>query len=1107
MTEYKPKKHTVPFLWVLCNSKTQMLYEKLFAFIKMKIVPQLETKFIHIDYEKVLQNAEYQQFPEAAIVGCYFHYVYNVRKNAKTFKLFKDFKALPQIVQIKVNFFMRLLYSLPLLPSFLMVEALIIIKKKIEQAGLSEKFKKLIAYIERFWLKIVDCQTLSVFNKKIRTNNVIERYHRMMKEKMGSHPDIFIFIDQISQVPTLRGDNFKVLKEVRDSVTVALNALKTMGYGVDHWDPIIVHSLKNKLDDTLRLAWEMYLGSSKDYPTFLQFSEFLTRHINSLQSLGNNPKTSKKESGKSLKSHAASVNSTGCAHCGSNHLLYQCKDYLALTPHARSKFAFSQNLCINCLRPGHSCSNCSSSSRCRKCSKMHHTLLHFDKSGTGGSKSRGTTPATNSASEPEPSSSHLTTHLSVTDTRSVLLATFSARIDAHDGSRVIVRGLVDPGSETSFISEKLAQQLRVPRQRINATIHGVNSAQTVRAEAQITLHSLKRHGASLDVTAIILSKITPYLPPSYSPSSIPALNGIELADTFASTKVPIDVLLGADYLAEVVEGPYIRCPDHSVLAQQTIFGWIVAGVLSKAGRSHSYTVHHCFDFEKTLRDFWELEEVPEVKPMSTEDSLCEQHFVDTVSRTPSGRFVVALPFRSDLERHNLGSSSRVAEKTLSRILRRLDTSPEQAESYSQFLQEYLMLGHMSPVPRSSDFRVFLPHHAVFKTENQKTKIRVVFNASSKTSTGVSLNDTQTHLETLHGGLQLTLSTLRQRFWVVNARNLVKSCVHKCITCVRERAKLGSQLMGSLPAARVSRSFTFEHTGVDYAGPFSVKLHHGRNAKAIKCYVAVFVCLSTRAVHLELVSRLDTEAFLAALTRFISRRGKPVVMYSDNGLNFQGADAELKRAYRCSLEAARAQNTDSISKIEWKFIPVATPHWGGLWESAVKSMKHHLKRSLGVFVPNFEEMATLLTKIEACLNSRPISRLHDDPESLDVLTPGHFLSGRALNSPPELSTLDLRESSLNRWQTVNRITETFWKKWSSEYLHTLQHRPKWQNSNSEFGEGDLVLVKVPNNPPRMWTLGRILKLVPGVDGVARVAVLKTARKEIQRSLSQLCKLPS
>ncbi|XP_066589558.1 uncharacterized protein [Prorops nasuta] len=342
---------------------------------------------------------------------------------------------------------------------------------------------------------------------------------------------------------------------------------------------------------------------------------------------------------------------------------------------------------------------------------MHHTLLHFDKSGTGGSKARGTTPAVNSSSEREPSSSNSTTHFSVTDTRSVLLATFSARIDAPDSSRVIVRGLVDPGAETSFISENLAQQLRVSRKRINATIHGVsvNSAQNVRAEVQITLHSLSRHSVSLDVTALILPRITQYMPPTYSPSSFPALSEIDLADNFASTKAPIDVLLGADYLAALIEGPYMHSPDHSLLAQRTIFGWIIAGVLPKVRHSHSLTVHHCFEVEKTLRDFWELEEVPEVKPMSTEDSLCEQHFVDTVSRTSSGRFVVALPFRSDIEKHSLGVS---------------------------FVRTYV-----SCVPMNSDFRVFLPHHAVFKTENQKTKIRVVFNASSKTSTGVSLNDT------------------------------------------------------------------------------------------------------------------------------------------------------------------------------------------------------------------------------------------------------------------------------------------------------------------------------------------------------------------------------
>ncbi|XP_066582958.1 uncharacterized protein [Prorops nasuta] len=960
---------------------------------------------------------------------------------------------------------------------------------------------------------------------------------------------------------------------------------------------------------------------------------------------------------------------------------------------------------------------------------MHHTLLHFDKSGTGGSKSRGTTPAANSASEPEPSSSHSTTHLSVTDTRSVLLDTFSARIDAPDGSRIIVRGLFDTGSETSFISENLAQQLRIPRKRINATIHGValTSAQNVRAEAQITLHSLSRHGVSLDVTAIILPMITQYLPPTNSRSSFPSLSGIDFADNFASTKVPIDVLICADYLTSVVECPYINSPDNSLRAQRTIFGWIVAGVVPKAGHSHSLTVHHCFGVENTLRDFWELEEVPEVKPMSTEDSLCEQHFLDTILvrfedrkyqnilwKTDSGELQAfelntvtygtgPVPFLSSrvlrelastdgadfplaqdvllnstyvddllFGAHDLKQLSSVREQLIALLAKggfslskwafnQPGTSPLEPTELHSFFEDpagssivlgiywdygddsfrfrvspssigvltkrillsenakiFDPLGWISPIvitlkqlmqstwllklswdeeipePVQSkwlkcyeqlcDLQVLsiprwtgrslttrkreligfcdaseLAYGAVayerLTDENghfsvhlvmSKTKVAPIKTTSIprlelvaaallvklldhvKTSLVGSCDaircysdsqvalawiakqpvhwKTQTHLETLHGGLQLTLSTLRQRFWVVNARNLVKSCVHKCITCVRERAKLGNQLMGSLPAARVSRSFTFEHTGVDYAGPFSVKLHHGRNAKAIKCYVAVFVCLSTRAVHLELVSRLDTEALLAALSRFISRRGKPAVMYSDNGLNFQGADAELKRAYQCAVEAARARKTDSFGEIEWKFIPVATPHWGGLWESAVKSMKHHLKRSLGVFVPNFEEMTTLLTKIEACLNSRPISRLHDDPESLDVLTPGHFLSGRALNSPPGFSTLDLRESSLNRWQTVTRITETFWKKWSSEYLHTLQNRPKWQNTNSEFGEGDLVLIKVPNNPPRMWTLGRILKLVPGVDGVARVAILKTAKIEIQRSLSQLSDYP-
>ncbi|XP_066585539.1 uncharacterized protein [Prorops nasuta] len=364
-----------------------------------------------------------------------------------------------------------------------------------------------------------------------------------------------------------------------------------------------------------------------------------------------------------------------------------------------------------------------------------------------------------------------------------------------------------------------------------------------------------------------------------------------------------------------------------------------------------------------------------------------------------------------------------------------------------------------------------------------------------------------HITTLHGGLQLTLTVLRQKYWVINARNAVKSIIHRCVTCVCQRAKLGTQFMGSLLTARVNRSHPFEHTGIDYAVPFLVKLHQGRNSKSVKCYIAVFVCMATRAIHLELVSKYDTDAFLAALARFTSRRGKPAVICSDNRLNFQGANKELKLACQSSLKHVQSIDFEPIREIEWKFIPVATPHWGGLWESGVRSVKHHLKRVLGTFLPTFEEMTTLICRIEACLNSRPLSRLRDDIQSLECLTPGHFLVGRALLAPPEMSVLDLKESTLNRWQKITRITELFWQKWSGEYLQSLQSRPKWQIKNNDFREGDIVIIKTPNAQPCKWNLGRIIRLIIGSDSVARVAVVQTANKQIQRSLTQLCRLPA
>ncbi|XP_071580298.1 uncharacterized protein, partial [Temnothorax nylanderi] len=214
----------------------------------------------------------------------------------------------------------------------------------------------------------------------------------------------------------------------------------------------------------------------------------------------------------------------------------------------------------------------------------------------------------------------------------------------------------------------------------------------------------------------------------------------------------------------------------------------------------------------------------------------------------------------------------------------------------------------------------------------------------------------------------------------------------------------------------------------------------------KHYVAVFVCLATKAIHLESVEDYSTDGFLAAFQRFVSRRGLPSDMYSDNGTNFVGADRELQRSFRALVNNPSLKEILANDGVRWHFVPPAAPHFGGLWEAGVKSFKHHLRRVTGARTLSRSEFVTLLCKIEACLNSRPISPLSDDPSDYTALTPGHFLIGRPLTSVPEESVLEINANRLSRWQHVQLMLEQIWRSWSSDYLHSLQQRVKWTESH-------------------------------------------------------------
>ncbi|XP_011884048.1 PREDICTED: uncharacterized protein LOC105571185, partial [Vollenhovia emeryi] len=316
-----------------------------------------------------------------------------------------------------------------------------------------------------------------------------------------------------------------------------------------------------------------------------------------------------------------------------------------------------------------------------------------------------------------------------------------------------------------------------------------------------------------------------------------------------------------------------------------------------------------------------------------------------------------------------------------------------------------------------------------------------------------------HRRTLHGGVQLTLGMLRLRFWVPRGRSVVKQALHRCVTCVRWRAATPQPIMGDLPRELVTPSRPFLRTGVDYAGPIFTRTSKGRGQKAHKAFIAVFVCLSTKAVHLELVSDYTSEAFLAAFRRFVSRRGLSTDMYSDCGTNFIGADKELRRLFRgASSEGRNIVNSTASEGVTWHFNPPAAPHFGGLWEAAVKSAKHHLRRVIGETTLTFEEMSTLLSQIEACLNSRPLQALSDDPDDVSALSPGHFLIGAPLLAVPEPTLVEARESTLSRWQHVQQMRDHFLRRWSCEYLHSLTSRPKWQVQDAAPHVGDLCLLR-------------------------------------------------
>ncbi|XP_044570176.1 uncharacterized protein LOC123257018 [Drosophila ananassae] len=356
-----------------------------------------------------------------------------------------------------------------------------------------------------------------------------------------------------------------------------------------------------------------------------------------------------------------------------------------------------------------------------------------------------------------------------------------------------------------------------------------------------------------------------------------------------------------------------------------------------------------------------------------------------------------------------------------------------------------------------------------------------------------------HVRMKHQNVDATIAEIRTRFWITRLRRVLRSVISGCSECKLHRARPMPPIMGPLPNDRLDAyGWPFKSTGLDYFGPLLVTVARDQE----KRWVALFTCLTTRAIHLELAHDLSTDSGILAIRNLICRRGTVHRLRSDNGRNFVGADREAKR-FAEIFEPERIQSELSSKGIEWIFNCPANPSEGGVWEGMVQCVKRVLRHTVKEVAPKEHVLESFL--IEA-LTNLPVSADQEAP-----LTPNDLLKGSAC--PPDTPGLDgglVKEGATRKqWRVARILRDRFWRRWVLEYLPTLTRREKWCRREKPIQRGDIVFVCDPAVPRRDWRKGVVEETFAGTDGEvrrARVRIMDGDRTRwIMRPASKLAAL--
>jgi hypothetical protein len=358
-----------------------------------------------------------------------------------------------------------------------------------------------------------------------------------------------------------------------------------------------------------------------------------------------------------------------------------------------------------------------------------------------------------------------------------------------------------------------------------------------------------------------------------------------------------------------------------------------------------------------------------------------------------------------------------------------------------------------------------------------------------------------HVKNMHYGVETLLNELKQRFYITKMRSMVKKVFFECGHCRRLKSVPKLPQMGNLPDFRLTaHSQPFAYTGLDFFGPITISIGRRRE----KRWGAIFTCLNSRAVHIEVAASLSTDSAIMAIRRFRARRGSIKEIHCDNGTNFRGAETELRRALD-ELDGAYLNEAFADTGMIWKFNPPAAPHFGGVWERLIKTVKQSLYAVLNEKAPREEILLTFLVEIEFLLNSRPLTYVSSDPNDPESITPNHILIGKNCHTSVPGRFVNDDQYLRRKWRISQYWTDEFWRRWLREYLPTLQQRRKWNKSCENLKVGDVVKLYDEEVRRGVWPIGRIVEVYPGDDGVVRVVKVRTAQGFIKRPVVKIAKI--